>query len=341
MANCHNLFTSFNDDELTLTPTKESRMRSSREELRKKITKYFAENHPKYKPKFYIQGSYKMRTVIRTEEDTCDLDDGVYFFPKPDETATTMQQWVLDAVKDATSTPAEHHSKCIRVIYKGDYHIDLPVYYRDASQSDDSPFLAVKGEGWTKSDPKKFWEWYQREKNSKPQVVSLIRYHKAWADRKPKSLKMPKGVALTVLCTRHRILDDRDDKAMYETLRSIRDRLKQSFICLMPVTPYDDLLAGFTYSQQKDFLAELDSFIEDAKSAIDEPNQQKASQLWRKHLGSRFPLGEDANVDARAKALAEKAVLIMSNTAYTSKSGVITDSSVNTTKNRDHKFYGD
>ena len=152
---------------------------------------------------------------------------------------------------------------------------------------------------------------------------------------------MPKGVALTVLCTRHRILDDRDDKAMYETLRSIRDRLKQGFVCLMPVTPYDDLFASFTYSQQNDFLAELDSFIEDAKSAIDEPNQLKASQLWRKHLGSRFPLGEDANVDARAKALAEKAVLIMSNSAYTSKSGVITNSSVNTTKNRDHKFYGD
>lgn len=341
MANCHTLFTSFNDDELKLTSTKEGRMRISREEVRKLIKKHFAAHHPQYKPRFYIQGSSKMRTVIRTEEDTCDMDDGVYFFPKPTENATTMQQWVLDAVEDATSTPPKHRDKCIRVIYKGDYHIDLPVYYRDSSLGDDSPYLAVKNADWDKSDPKKFWEWYQQEKQGEQQVVSLIRYLKAWADYKSKSLKMPKGVTLTVLCTRHRVVNIRNDKAMYETLRAVRDRLKQSFKCLMPVTPFDDLLAGFTDIQRSTFLSELDSFVDDAKSAIDEPNQLKASKLWRKHLGGRFPLGEDADVDAREKALWEKASLIASGAAYTSKLGVITSSSVSSTKNLDHKFYGD
>ena len=50
----------------------------------KKIKDYFNENHPEYKPTFYIQGSYKMGTTIRTKEDECDLDDGCYFIPKPD-----------------------------------------------------------------------------------------------------------------------------------------------------------------------------------------------------------------------------------------------------------------
>lgn len=315
-------------------------MRTSREEVRKLIKKHFAAHHSQYKPRFYIQGSSKMRTVIRTEEDTCDMDDGVYFFPKPTENATTMQQWVMDAVKDATDTPPQHRHKCIRVIYQGDYHIDLPVYYRESSQGDDSPYLAVKNADWDKSDPKKFWEWYQQEKKGEQQVVSLIRYLKAWADYKSKSLKMPKGVTLTVLCVRHQILNVRNDKAMYDTLRAIRDRLK-IFKCLMPVTPFDDLLADFTDIQRSAFLAELDSFIDDAKSALDEPNQLKASKLWRKHLGNRFPLGEDADVEAREKALWEKAALITSGAAYTSKTGVITSSSVGSTKNLDHKFYGD
>ncbi|KAA9341142.1 CBASS cGAMP synthase [Larkinella humicola] len=341
MANCHSLFTSFNSDELKLTATKKDRMCTSREDLRKRIKKHFAEKHPEYKPRFYIQGSYKMGTVIRTEEDTCDMDNGVYFFPKPSETATTMQKWVLEAVEGATSTPPEHKKKCVRVIYKGDYHIDLPVYYRDSSEGDNSPNLAVKGEGWSISDPKKFWEWYQKEKDGKAQVVRLIRYQKAWSDRKRKSIKMPKGVALTVLCVKHRVLDDRDDKAMYYTLKAIRDVLKKSFKCILPVTPGDDLLASFTGKQRDDFLDELDTFIDNAKKAIDETNQLKASNLWRKHLGDRFPLGEDADIDARERALREKASYISAKIAYTTSAGVITDSSINTTRNRDHSFYGE
>lgn len=340
MANCHSLFSTFNTDELKLTGTKKDRMCTSRDDLRKRIKKHFAEKHPDYKPRFYIQGSYKMGTVIRTEEDTCDMDNGVYFFPKPKETATTMQKWVLEAVEGATSTAPEHKKKCVRVIYKGDYHIDLPVYYRDSSEGDTSPSLAVKGEGWYGSDPKKFWEWYQEKKDKKPQVVRLIRFEKAWSDYKRKSVRMPKGVALTVLCVKHRVLDDRDDKALYYTLKAIRDELKWSFKCIMPVIPNDDLLASFTDKQRDDFMAELDAFVDDAKKAIDEPNQLKASKLWRKHLGDRFPLGEDADVDAREKALLEKAAYIASGTAYTTKAGVITNSSTNTTQNRDHRFYG-
>lgn len=341
MANCHALFTTFNTDELKLTSTKKARMCTSRDDLQARIKKHFAEHHPEYKPRFYIQGSYKMGTVIRTEEDTCDMDNGVYFFPKPSESATTMQQWVLDAVKDATSTPPKHKQKCVRVIYKGDYHIDLPVYYRDASLGDDSPYLAVKNEGWYGSDPKKFREWYQVEKDGKAQVVRLIRYKKAWSDNKRKSLQMPKGVALTVLVVKYRVLDDRDDKAMYFTLKAIRDQLKASFTCYMPVTPSDDLLARFTDKQRDDFLAELDLFVENAKKAIDVNNQLAASKLWRKHFGIRFSLGEDADVDARAQALVAKAGYVLGGNAYTTPSGTITNAPANNTQNRSHSFYGD
>ena len=89
MANTHNLFTQFNG-ELQITASKLDRLMTSRDHLRKTIKKYFDENHSKYKPSFYIQGSYKMGTTIRTKDDTCDLDDGVYFENNPeDETAGT------------------------------------------------------------------------------------------------------------------------------------------------------------------------------------------------------------------------------------------------------------
>ena len=65
MANLHYLFTEFND-ELKITKTKRDSLMTSKDNLRKKIREYFSKNHPQYKPKFYIQGSYKLKIMIRT-----------------------------------------------------------------------------------------------------------------------------------------------------------------------------------------------------------------------------------------------------------------------------------
>jgi len=81
MANLNNLFQKFNT-ELQIIDSKKARMITSRENLREKIRDYFKNNHDKYSPKFYIQGSYKMGTTIRTKDDTCDIDDGVWFATK-------------------------------------------------------------------------------------------------------------------------------------------------------------------------------------------------------------------------------------------------------------------
>ena len=81
MANCNNLFNDFHG-EIIIGKTKSDRMMSSKNSLRAKIRKWFKENHPDYEPKFFIQGSYKMKSGIRTKEDICDLDDGVYFFSR-------------------------------------------------------------------------------------------------------------------------------------------------------------------------------------------------------------------------------------------------------------------
>jgi hypothetical protein len=145
MSNCHNLFQTFNGN-LSITTSKKEKLMTSRDNLRDMIRECISvRKHPEYKPKFRGQGSYSLGTMIRTKEDTCDLDNGVYFFPKPKETATTMQNWIWDAVENATSEKPQHRSKCVRVIYKGDYHIDLPVYYKESETNDsENPHLASK-----------------------------------------------------------------------------------------------------------------------------------------------------------------------------------------------------
>ena len=151
MANTHNLFQTFNSD-LQISQIKIDRIMSSRDNLKSKIESYITNNHSEYKTEFFIQGSYKMNTIIRTKDDTCDMDYGVYFKNNPDNIAgTTLQTWIKNAV-DGVTDDVQHRKKCITVNYKADYNIDIPVYLQQ--ESDNHPFLAVKNENWREDDPK-------------------------------------------------------------------------------------------------------------------------------------------------------------------------------------------
>ena len=295
MANCHDLFLEFNSN-LGITQTKKDSLMSSRDTLREKIKNHFKENHPDYKPEFFIQGSYKMKTLIRTKDDTCDLDDGIHFKMEPDVSPTTLQKWVFEAVEGHTTGGQEHRAKCIRVIYKNDYHIDLPVYKQ--ADEDDYPYLAVKNKEWDEeeSDPKGFVDWFNERKTD--QITRNARYLKAWGDKK--NHKMPSGLAMSLFAEKYNKENDRDDVALKDTLIAMRDNLKVNWEAKMPTRSFDDVLSKYDETFKNNFFDALDSFIGDAEKAIEEESQLEASKLWRKHLGSRFPLGEDEDENNRA-----------------------------------------
>lgn len=292
MSNCDKLFKDFNEN-LKITSKKKTNLKKSKDALRKRIVDYFAKNHPNYKPKFYIQGSYKMKTTVRTKDDTCDLDDGIYFQSNPDDvTATTLQKWVKNAVDGTTEATPSHRSKCITVDYKAGYNIDLPVFVFD-SDADDHPNLAVKNEGFRSDDPKEFVDAFNKITDSKGQLVRIVKYLKAWCDYKRE--KMPSGLVMTVLAMDHFLSNDRDDVALKFILIEIEKALKKSFSCKMPTTPKDDLLEDYDDNREANFMSNLEAFIADAKKAVDEEkNNKSASKLWQKHFGKTyFPDGVD------------------------------------------------
>ncbi len=104
---------------------------------------------------------------------------------------------------------------------------------------------------------------------------------------------MPSGLSMTILAMNDFQKNSRDDVALKFTLIEIEKSLNRSFKCKVPATPYDDLFLTYDESRKKNFLDNLSSFITDAKNAVDEKNQLKSSRLWQKHLGPRFPNGED------------------------------------------------
>lgn len=263
----------------------------SKDHLRERIRNHFEKNHDGYTPKFFIQGSYKLKTLIRTKDDLCDLDDGVYFKSNPDNvTGTTLQSWVKEAVDGVTDATPTHKKKCIRVDYKAGYNIDLPVMVFD-EDIDEHPHLAVKNSDFRDDDPKEFVEYFNENKTE--QMRRIVKYLKAWCDNKRED--MPCGLAMTVLSLNHYQENNRDDVAMKYVLIEMEKELERCFRCDMPTTPKDNLFEDYTETMKNNFMANLHAFVEDAKAAIDEPNHRKSSRLWRKHLGNRFPEGEDKN----------------------------------------------
>ncbi|MEC4076170.1 CBASS cGAMP synthase [Myroides odoratimimus] len=288
MANSHNLFQEYHQ-EISISSKKNEKMKNSKEALRKRIKAWFEKNHPDYKPCFYIQGSYKMKNGIRTSQDICDLDDGIYFFRQPDVSASTLKDWVKQAVDGHTDTKPENRKKCVRSIFVNDYEIDHPVYYKVEGQEYK---LAVNGSGFEDSNPKAVVDWFVSNKDKEGRLVRIIKYLKGWADKQ--TFKMPSGLALTILATNAKnriVLNERDDISLRDILKEIKRDLTNKFECIVPAVPKDDLLDS--YVNKDKFLDCLDRFIEDADRALFESNHRESSKAWRKHLGDRFPLGQN------------------------------------------------
>jgi len=297
MANCNDLFQNFHAD-ISIGKSKRERMMNSKNGLRSRIRKWFKDNHSDYEPKFYIQGSYKMKTGIRTKDDICDLDDGIYFFRNPDVTATTLQTWVWSAVNGYTSSTPEHRKKCIRSIFASDYEIDIPVYYKIDGQN---YRLAIKNTGFEESDPKEMVDWFNGKKDNDGRLIRQVKYLKAWCDNKRN--KMPNGLAMTILASNAKVnivLNERDDITLKDILKEIKKSLDIKFECKVPAVPNDDLFADYDETRKNNFLKALNNFVDDAEKALKEENQLTASTLWRKHLGERFPEGDDKKEDSKS-----------------------------------------
>lgn len=305
MANTHKYFDEFNSI-IRLTDKRKSDLRSSRTSLRDKIKKWFSENHSDYKPKFNGQGSFMMDTIINPipEKDKdgnillkYDLDDGIYLIGDlavEDRPATsTIHSWIVKAVEGHTNTKPIDKNTCIRTIFSTGRHIDNPVYYRLEGQT---PELAHKTKGYIKSDPKAFTEWFNKLAKDQPQIRRIVRIVKAWSNYHSNvnsSQKFPSGMILTILIANNFYeKDKRDDIALKETLLLIYQSLSVKFECYRPTVPTnEDLLADYTQSDF--FLKKLKVFIDDLTLALKNPNFKNACEHIQKHLGDRFPNGED------------------------------------------------
>jgi len=285
MANAHSHFLTF-ERSITISSGKKKKLIASRKALQQRIIEHFKAHAKFLVPKFYIQGSYKMGTMVMDKEGTYDVDLGVYFLEKPNIEPHSLQKNVFNAVKDHTDLGVEHKDKCIRVIYKGDFDIDIPVYYK--TPNDKHPFLATKN-GWLESDPKELCDWFETKKDRNGQLMRLVKYFKSWANQRTK--KMPSGIALTVWIANYYKPNSRDDKAFYETAKAIETRFGGGLVDTVaynPSTPNDNLLK-LDFNQRTNFKAIFRQMLVEAEHALQTNSNGKALNIWNQQFGDKFP----------------------------------------------------
>lgn len=297
MADCSPQFSEFHG-KIDLHKSKKEQLRQSRDGVRERIRNHFKNTRKEKVPKFRGQGSssVKVKTSVNPLDGEYDIDDGVYLQNLPEKkedwpTAETVHDWIVKAVEGHTNEATIDKAKCVCVQYRGQHHVDLPIY----CMHENIPYLAIKGDRqWTISDPKKLAEWFIKlVKDKGEQLRRLVRYIKGWRDFNNGPSELPSGLILTVLFGNHFQGNARDDVAFHETVKIVYYSLGTTFVVPNPVDLSENLAKNVTDSQYKNFKTKLKSLLDDGQKAIESKEVSRASRLWNGQFGDRFPVVED------------------------------------------------
>ncbi len=291
MANCHDLFLSFHEA-IGLSESKKERLRQARDAIRDRIKKKFAEAKRTPVPQFVAQGSYAMHTIVTPLDGEYDIDDGIYLqhLDKKDDrdwpTPETVHRWVFDAVLGRTDQDPIDKRTCIRVMYAGQYHVDLPIY----CELNGLILHAERGEnGWHKSDPQKITEWFMDSASRRgDQLRRMVGYFKAWADWNSRNGKLPSGLILTVLVVEKFAPHERDDVCFGQLATAVYTRILSTPYVYNPTDAAEDFYAQYDDVQKKRFIVALRRLKDTAADALSSESKIEACKSWRGELGERW-----------------------------------------------------
>lgn len=262
MFDCADDILAYHDDEVTLPQSERTAMRDRRDANRDRITDGLNDAGKPKPIEFKGQGSYAMKTMTQHPQNDYDIDDGVYFEatdlvgPKGGEMSSlAARQMVRDAVDDGCfKTKPEVRKNCVRVVYDAGYHVDIPVYRRVVTKDvfgQERVHHELASSDWTRSDARDVTKWFEEENNRQSgdasngrQLRRITREIKKFAKSRD-SWSLLSGFGITKLvteCFRGNV--NREDVALYDTMKAMRDRLNIDLVVKHPVTPNDTITKG-------------------------------------------------------------------------------------------------
>lgn len=288
MNNFHDKFINFNSN-IILTNSKKEKIIKSRDAVKDKIKTYFTDTLKFKQPKFYMQGSFVINTVINPiDNEEVDLDYGVYLQHLPDDqdkwiTPKKAHELILDSLENHTKDGCESKTSCVRVVYKNFYHLDLPIYIMHKEKA----YLAqTKENKWINSDSKEFKDWFYEKSNGNEQLNRLIRYFKAWRDFNNKDFT---SIELTILMVNNYVKSEKDDISLKKTLNKIIENMEFSKKVEKPVSPFEDLWESLSNNKKNKKIETLENFYDDLLTALNNESYSKGYLILRELFGERMP----------------------------------------------------
>ena len=323
-ANKH--LVSFHDDRVFVTEAEQATYRSRREANRARL-KAGLEKDKEPQPSEHVQqGSYAMYTMVNSETETSDIDDGAVFTRESlkgdrggDKTPSDAKEMVRKALASGTTfnNPPEVRGNCVRVFYNDGFHVDVPVYrsYEEGGKN----FKELASSSWVASKPEDVTDWFKGQVAAKsPDIVKgrqmrrVVRLLKYWSKSRS-SWKMPSGFVLSVLTDEAYQTGgwaERDDQALLAVMRQIKNRVTYDEKVYRPVEPRDEITSNRTDSRIQKLRDELDGAISELskieRADCDELMALKAlkSAFYTDYFDARIKEIEDGGGGGNGKGAA-------------------------------------
>lgn len=325
MFDCSDDVLAHHDEKVTLPQPDRTEMRNRRDANRNRLNKGLAEKGKPAPREFVSQGSYAMKTMIQHPAKDYDIDDGVYFDKEvlvgdraAEMTGLQARQMVRDALDDGSfKTPPEVRANCVRVYYEAGYHVDVPVYRRVTVKDawgNETYYHELASSVWKRSDAREVTDWFEGENNRQSpdsgngrQLRRVTRQIKKYAhSRESWKSQILKGFGITKLvteCFRGHV--SRQDKALYDTMKAIRDRLNGNLVVAHPVTPGETITKGTDDPRARFLRDRLTEAINTLAPLFEyDCTRAKALKCWDKVFATTFFSGRGAaKVDVAASLL--------------------------------------
>jgi hypothetical protein len=312
------------DDKVTLPEPERDEMRQRRDANRDRLKKGLKKAGKPAPIDSKSQGSYAMRTMIQHREKDYDIDDGAYFAkedlvgPRGAEmSALQARQMVRDALDDGSFKKApEVRKNCVRVYYDAGYHVDVPVYRRVITKTaweTETTHYELASSDWKRSDARDVTDWFTGENNKQSpdesngrqlrritrQMKLFARSRDSWRDQ------VLSGFGITKLVTECYYKDaNREDKALYQTMKAIRDRLNFDLVVKHPVTPNETITNGNDDAKARFLRSKLSDALNWLAPLFDaDCTREKALKCWDTVFSTDYFIGRlDNGKKAETKA---------------------------------------
>lgn len=290
MVDCSKELEKYWDEKVKLSQDKYYELMEKRDaQIRKLIANLSTE--PKYPQpvEFINQGSYAMKTLIQ-QDDEYDIDVGVVFEKSAldglgrSEPAYIKYHIGKKLKDDRFAKPPSVLKNCVRVNYKENYHIDMPVFRKNGYVLE-----LASGSSWESSNPKHINQWFQAEKANKPHLKKIVQLLKKWSkSRSEFKNTMPSGLILSILASECYCYDQRLDKSFYATLSAINLRLQRTKMVQLPNTT--SIITSSQKHQKKvaNLSEKLKSYFNGSFKLYGEEDKQRALKVWKHFFADRY-----------------------------------------------------